>query len=216
VLVVPEPEVDAERSAFSAWLTSDLRPRKSHPPDSLAPQVVVTPPPVEEPEEAAEPRADLDAEDLAVLPGRSRGKAGATGRRLRTAAVLAALLFVAGSLLFRAGGRGPEPVESLVAAQPTGAVGALPPPPPADVPTPAPPVAEEPAPVSRGARRAAPAEPPPELEDDLWSGPRGRNWARYADLPSPTLSRLAREERELAKKRDEQRRIEAKRAKPAE
>jgi hypothetical protein len=207
VVVVPEP--GADQSAFGAWLTSDLRPRNSsHPPDSLAPQIVTPPRDVLDVEESAA----LEADDFAVLPGRARGK---RGSRRRAGVALAALLFAGAGLWFWASEPAPAPLESVAAAQPAAPVGALPPPPPSEVVVPAEPE-PAPAPVSRGPRAPAPAEPPLQDEDDLWSGPRGRSLARYADLPSPTLSRLAREERELARKRDEQLRLEAKRAKRAE
>jgi hypothetical protein len=209
IVVVPEP--DAEQSAFGAWLTSDLRPRNSSsppPPDSLAPQVVT--PPMDVPD--GEPSTALEADDFAVLPGRARGK---RGSRRRAAVAVGALLFAGAGLWFWAAEPAPAHLEGISAAQPAAPLGALPPPPPSEVVVPPEPEVA-PAPVSRGPRAAAPAEPPLPDEDDPWSGPRGRSWARYADLPSPTLSRLAREERELARKRDEQLRLEAKRAKRAE
>lgn len=217
VVVVPESERGAEQSALGAWLTSDLRPRQSlppEPPDSLAPQVVAPPPALDA--AITDPGADLEADDFAVLPGR-RGKRSTASRRARAVAAVALLLSAVGGFLFLADRPAPSHLESIAAAQAAAQpLGALPPPPPSELP-PAEPLPEsEPPPAIRAARSAEPAPPPLESEEDPLLGPRGRNWARYADLPLPTLSRLAREERELAKQRDEQRRLEARRAKALE
>ena len=208
-IIVPPPDV--EQAALANWLTVDLRPRHSQPPDSLAPQIM-PPSEVAVPSEAPVAAADLEADDLAVLPGRAGGlgRSGAKHRR-RSAALLALLaLGLAGVLgVMLRGGRGASSgAEFVSAAGPREPIGALPPPPPTDLP---PVVEPEIAPTPRRAYNAGAA---PELEaEDPLLGPRGRNWARYADLPSPTLSRLAREERELAKQRDDERRRAAKRKK---
>ena len=167
-------------------------------PDSLVPHAV-----------SGAPRAlvaasdlALDADDLAVLPS-SRARA-ARGQRWRYAVLLAALLGgLALLLLWRGSGspasatRGPDPgPNAALAAAP------LPPPPPAFVMEEAP---DEDPPAPAASAHAAAAAPAPESPDDL-SGPRGRRAgdavARFADLPTPTLSKLARDERQKLRSRD--------------
>jgi hypothetical protein len=87
----------------------------------------------------------------------------------------------------------------------------LPPPPSSD----ALPAAPEPAAAPPTARRASaqssePEEPMDPRDPRFMRG--GPNVRRYADVPSPTLSRLAREQRRLARERDEA----VRNAKPAE
>ena len=172
----------------------------SLPPDSLVPHAVSEAP------RALVPTANLalDAEDLAVLPS-SRARA-AGQRRWRQLGILAALLGgLALLLLWRGSGSTPgaarradsEPSSALAAAP-------LPPPPPQVVADEDSEAAEPPRPaVASSHPAAAPvAVDPP---DDP-SSPRGRRAgdavARFADLPTPTLSKLAREERQKLRSHD--------------
>ena len=144
----------------------------------------------------------LDEEDLAVLPSR-RGKK----RDWRKLVVLAALLSVGGAVLWvLSAPRVEQEAGAAAAAAPAVLTAPLPPPPPADAEL-AEPVAEpEPAApaaaAGQGTGAGAEAEEAP--LDPGTPGPRGRRAgdavARFADLPSPTLSRLAREEQERARK----------------
>jgi len=169
------------------------------PPDSLVPHAVSEAPRAL----AARSEAALDDDDLAVLPSSRARRAGQ--RRWRHVAVLAALLGALALVFWRrssadadAMGGGVDPaLSAALAAAP------LPPPPPqlkdedSDSDDP-------PAPVPAVSHRASPA--PDEAELPELSGPHGRRAgdavARFADLPTPTLSKLAREERQKARSRD--------------
>jgi hypothetical protein len=173
-------------------------------PDSLAPDSLV-PHAVSEAPRARMSTSDLalDAEDLAVLPS-SRARA-AGQRRWRHAALLAALLGGVALLLWRGSGSSADAARRA-ASEPNLALAAapLPPPPPQFVAEqdsePAEPPPSAPA-SSHSAATPAAVEPP----DDP-SSPRGRRAgdavARFADLPTPTLSKLAREERQKLRSRD--------------
>jgi hypothetical protein len=195
-----------EQVALARWLTADLRPRGSTPPDSLAPQMVAAPIPL-----ALVPAADLEAEDLAVLPTRSGTRSRAQARR-RAAVAFALLLLGGGVVLFgRAGSHGDVAAEPAAAAAPQGLLTALPPPPPDSVlPEVAPPPAE---PVERRRSGPVPEGDAPEASD-LAERAGGVSVARFPDLPLPTQSQLARDERERAKARDDAARRAAKRADP--
>ncbi len=159
------------------------------------------------------PSRDLEDEDLLVLPSRRGALAKLSPRaRRRSFAVAGALLLAVGLLSMR--GRAPsDAAVTASAAEPFGVLAALPPPPPDDVPLPPQP---EPPPSTeaRLGARAASDEAPGDVdpEDPRWrlGGPSVK---RFADVASPTLSRLAREQLEQARKRDEELRRAAKRAK---
>lgn len=164
--------------------------------DSLAPQELPEPAPL-----PVVAPASLDDDDLAVLPGRRRG---AGSDRKKYAFVLLGVLCFAAAIvvgLNQRDGSGAPGAASL--ASPTDVGAALPPPPPSADDLLA---ASEQTPEPPPARRAAtPAEEPDDALDPL--DPRsslgGPSVRRYADVPSPTLSRLAREQRRLQRQRDE-------------
>jgi hypothetical protein len=168
--------------------------------DSLAPQVV-TPDPPSLPVVAP---AALDDDDLAVLPGRRRAEG--SDRKKYAFVLLGVLCFAAaiGVGIRQRGGSDASAAGSL--GSPTDVSGALPPPPPsADDLLAAP----EPPPEAKPPRRAtAGSDEPDDALDPL--DPRnalgGPSVRRYADVPSPTLSRLAREQRRLQRERDEAKR----------
>lgn len=184
VLPQPLPRLDATPRVEAATL------------DSLAPQEV--------PEPAALPvvaPASLDEDDLAVLPGRRR--AAGSDRKKYAFVLLGVLCFAAAIVVGFNQRAGSDAAGAASLASPTDVGAALPPPPPSadDVPA-----APEPAPEAPRARRAgAPSEEPDDGLDPL--DPRnmigGPSVRRYADVPSPTLSRLAREQRRLQRERDE-------------
>jgi hypothetical protein len=168
--------------------------------DSLAPQVV-TPDPPSLPVVAP---AGLDDDDLAVLPGRRRAEG--SDRRKYAFVLLGVLCFAAAIAvgIRQRGGSDAGAAASL--GSPTDVSGALPPPPPSGDDLLA---APEPPPQAPPARRAkAGSEEPDDALDPL--DPRnalgGPSVRRYADVPSPTLSRLAREQRRLQRERDEAKR----------
>jgi hypothetical protein len=191
-------------------LLQDLRPRHSQapeaaphsvslPPDSLVPHAVSEVPSAPLP--ASLPPASLDDEDLAVLPSR-RGAGLRT--RWRHAVVLAALLTLAGALIWVGMAPPAEQAAGEVAAAasaPMMAAPLPPPPPPEGMELEAEPLPEAaPAAASRG--HASEDDFDPESDE---RGPRGRRAgdaiARFADLPGATLSRLARDERQKARSR---------------
>jgi hypothetical protein len=206
-------ELQSEQVALARWLTSDLRLRPSIPPalsipmhaplsgsavtgilstDLLGAELIL-------PEQALSlTKAELDADDLSVLPPRRRARGRNHGRTF----LLAALLFSALGLFAFRRGTDAGAIETEVAAQPQAAVEALLPPAPRDEV-----VALEPEPsgmqATPGARRPY-AAPGPESAPDA-NDPRGRlggpSVARFPDLPSPTLSRLADDELEQARER---------------
>jgi hypothetical protein len=206
-------ELRSEQVVLARWLTSDLRRRPSTPssesippatpPSGNAPSSVLATgalgPPLIAPEQALSlARGELDADDLSVLPPRRRARVRGHGRVFL---LVAALLSALGLFAFRRGADGGA-VEAELAGQPQAAVGALLPPPPSDAP-----VALEPEPTlalaAPAARRSITA-PEPESAPDP-NDPRGRlggpSVARFPDLPSPTLSRLADDELEQARER---------------
>lgn len=211
------PEPRPEQLALARWLTSDLRPRGSSapppsslvlapesspaPPDSLAPQVVPADLVVSD-AAALAPAVDLDADDLAVLPSRRSRARGARGRWLGPAA---ALLLVAGLgtlLLGRASSDSSDDAGAAAAAAAVTEV--LPPPPPDTAPAAVEPsveLAEAPVPRPTVAGGSARSLAEDAEEPDVVLRGRGRSTARFADLPSPTLSKLARQERERARSR---------------
>jgi hypothetical protein len=162
------------------------------------------------PEEGASepPKADLDDDDLSVLPGRRKARA-LLGRRSLVA--LGLVLLSTGFLLMRTSVPAADTGEASEAAAAVGMTGALPPPPPEHVPLEAEPSPEEGvveaqrvgAPRHASAEEEGPLEPADPLDpaDPRWrlGGP---SKARFPDLPLPTLSRLARDELEQARQRD--------------
>jgi hypothetical protein len=178
------------------------------PTDSLVPLAVSeAPPPL-----LALRDPQLEAEDLAVLPSRGGKK-----RDWRKLVVLAALLSVAGALLWVATGPKSEELAAAAAA-PAMMVAPLPPPPPAEAEVLQPAPEPAPAPTAPAGAGAVAAAREPAL--DVTPGSRGRRSgdavARFADLPSPTLSRLAREELQRARKTSGSRRAKSPASKVAE
>jgi hypothetical protein len=195
------PPAEVPVVAVAAALPAAALPAAAHVAvDSLAPQVV-TPDPPSLPVVAP---VGLDDDDLAVLPGRRRAEG--SDRKKYAFVLLGALCFAAaiGVGIRQRGGGDAGAAASM--GSPTDVTGALPPPPPSAeelLATPEPPPAEAPP------RRAkAGSEEPDDALDPL--DPRnalgGPSVRRYADVPSPTLSRLAREQRRLARERDEAKR----------
>jgi hypothetical protein len=143
----------------------------------------------------------LEEDDLSVLPGRRRAAAG-SGRAKLALALLLGLLLVGIGLVVRLG-EGPSGNREA-ANEPAGPSdnGVLLPPPPAFVAPLSTAEASAPAHVRRGGAHSEEPEEVMDPRDPRFSlgGPSVR---RYADVPSPTLSRLAREQRRLAHERDE-------------
>lgn len=165
------------------------------PQDSLAPQLLLP-----EPEPGTTPAArDLDDDDLSVLPGRRR-KAGAGSTRRRAALVLGAALLL-GALVLGWRARGPAAnFEGAANAAVLDTAAALPPPPPDEL---APANVEPATALTRAVSRGTTSvEEEPGL-DDPRSFLDGLAVRRYADVPTRTLSRLAREQRERARARDD-------------
>lgn len=190
----PAAAETAKPAESAALATPPAQPESpAQPVDSLVPHAVS-----EAPAPLALRDAALDDEDLAVLPSRRRKK-----RDWRKVVVLAALLSVAGAVLWVTSAPRVEEVAGTAAAAPAVLTAPLPPPPPSELPElepEAPLEAQSPAtPTGQGSGALARE---PELEPA--SGPRGRRAgdavARFADLPSPTLSRLAREEQQRLRK----------------
>lgn len=156
---------------------------------------------------------DLDEDDLAVLPGRRKTRAPA-GRRAPWAllALLVGGAVLGGALLWRRGGSVVSDASGAAVSVPADLGGALLPPPPASAPD----LGAPDAPASRYTRggAAVEGEAEPGLADprSFLDGPSVR---RYADVPSPTLSRLASEQRKRARQRDEAaRRAQQQKTKP--
>lgn len=165
------------------------------PVDSLAPQRV----PSEPPSLPVVAPAALDEDDLAVLPGRRRS----SGDRRKYAFVLLGVLCFAAAIVVGIRQRGASDVgDAASAASPSDVSAVLPPPPPSEADLLA---APEVLPEPQRTRRAGGADKGDDSIDSL--DPRnalgGPSVRRYADVPSPTLSRLAREHRRLARERDE-------------
>jgi hypothetical protein len=151
----------------------------------------------------------LEEDDLAVLPGRRRSSG---SRRAKLALGLLLGLLLVGIVLVTQLNQGPtDPLDVTASDTPPSDGVLLPPPPTSDVPLPVP-EPERAAAVRRAG--SGPSEPEGLMDP---RDPRfvngGPNVRRYADVPSPTLSRLAREQRRLARERDEAARA-AKAAKP--
>jgi len=200
--------VDAEQPDNSSWRVPALRARGSSlPPDSLAPQEVTA-------ADAAQPAAptELEDEDLAVLPSLAGlPKARQPAQALMAVGALLTIAIVGGWWWGRGQIVEGESGEAAVAASPHVVGTALPPPAPEVVeeqdelePAPVPPasVATK-APGSETALDSA----LPEAQRKETLGSRGRrsgdSVARFADLPSPTLSRLSKDERQQARSRDD-------------
>jgi hypothetical protein len=168
------------------------------PPDSLMPHAVSEAPRAASGGTLALQDA-LDADDLAVLP--SRRRAGGQ-RRWRQVAVAALLLGILGALFWRGTGAQVEAARADAAANIPQPAEPLPPPPPAQEESAAPAEEPEPAPAHHASGAPAPGEPDlPELPGR--AGRRaGDAIARFADLPPPTLSKLAREERQKIRERE--------------
>ena len=197
--------VDAEQPDNSSWRVPELRTRGSSlPPDSLAPQEVAT---ALAPESAPPP--DLDDEDLAVLP-RLAGlpKARQPARALMGVGVLLMISLVGGWWWGRGQIVDGQSLDVAAAASSHVVASALPPPPPelvedeaeADLDS-------SPAAVTTkatGSEAASESESPQPRDP---RGPQGRragdSVARFPDLPSPTLSRLSKDERQDARSRDD-------------
>lgn len=198
--------VDAEQPDDSSWRVPELRPRGSSlPPDSLAPQEVAT---ALAPEPAPPP--DLEEEDLAVLP-RLAGlpKARQPARALMGVGVLLMISLVGGWWWGRGQVVDAQSVDVAAAASPHVAATALPPPPPELVEEDeAEPELVAPAAVTATTTTGSEAASESELlQPRDPRGPHGRragdSVARFPDLPSPTLSRLSKDERQEARSRDD-------------
>jgi hypothetical protein len=166
------------------------------PVDSLAPQEVM----LDAPSLPAGSPAALDDDDLAVLPGRRR--AAGSGRKKRALLLLGvSCLVLAVGVGFRQRS-GSDAVTAASSASPTGVSAVLPPPPPSEDELLAP--EQPPEPPVRHHTAASSAEPDDALDPlDPRNSLGGPSVRRYADVPSPTLSRLAREQRRLQRERDE-------------
>jgi len=165
--------------------------------DSLAPQAV---PPARTSLPVVAPGA-LDDDDLAVLPGRRRA---AGSERKKYAFVLLGALCFAAAIVIGVQQRGASDADGGASvASPTDTAAVLPPPPPSAEDLDA--VLEEPADAPAVQRAGSSGDQPDDALDPL--DPRnvlgGPSVRRYADVPSPTLSRLAREQRRLARERDD-------------
>ncbi|HEU4583306.1 MAG TPA: hypothetical protein VFS67_33845 [Polyangiaceae bacterium] len=171
--------------------------------DSLMPHAVSEPPRAYGAGAALAPSGDaLDEDDLAVLPSRRRARG---QRRWRPAALAALLLGSLALLLWRRTGSQLETARADAAASAPAAAEALPPPPPAQEEVVPPREEPEAAPAPRASGAPTPAGPdlpePPDLPGR--AGRRaGDAIARFADLPPPTLSKLAREERQKIRERE--------------
>ena len=204
--------VEAEQPDNSSWRVPELRARGSSlPPDSLSPQEVSA-------AVASEPAPapDLEDEDLAVLPSLAG---------LPKARQPAQALMGVGLLLMLAIGGGwwwgkaqiiDESGGAATVASPHIAAAPLPPPPPEVLdeqdlegqnelePARVPPTSV--ATKAAGGETALDSQLPEPRRPDTLS-PRGRrsgdSVARFADLPSPTLSRLSKDERQEARSRDD-------------
>jgi hypothetical protein len=169
--------------------------RPNAPQDSLAPQMVPPAPAGD----VIEP--DLDDDDLSVLPGRRKAKVSgpaSSGTKKYALGVLALLLLV-GAFVMRGGGPSDAALADTTHAAASDVAAALPPP-PTDIPAEAEPAPE--APTVPHVKHSASSTDPEELADprSFLGGPSVR---RYADVPSPTLSRLASEQRRLQRQREE-------------
>jgi hypothetical protein len=175
------------------------------PPSSDVPSLMEVPPTsvalaTSQPPSALAP-VGLEEDDLAVLPGRRRANG---SRRAKLALGLLLGLLLVGVLLVVRFGQGPVgDREAAANDRPPADNGVLlPPPPSSDAPLSAP-EATVVAPAPRRANAAREeAEGPMDPRDPRFMRG-GPNTRRYADVPSPTLSRLAREQRRLAAERDE-------------
>jgi hypothetical protein len=143
----------------------------------------------------------LEEDDLAVLPGRRRANG---SRRAKLALGLLLGLLLVGVVLVVRLGEGPvSEREAANADRPPADNGVSLPPPPSSDPTLPSPEATASSPAKRraNAAREEPEGPMDPRDPRFMRG--GPNVRRYADVPSPTLSRLAREQRRLAAERDE-------------
>jgi hypothetical protein len=201
---LPDEVPPSKEMAFSA---ANEAPSSSEPPSQReAPPASVVLAPSPAPSALA---LGLEEDDLAVLPGRRRSSG---SRRAKLALGLLLGLLLVGIVLVTQLNQGPtDPLDVTASDTPPSDGVLLPPPPTSDVPLPVP-EPERAAAVRRAG--SAPAEPEGLMDP---RDPRfvngGPNVRRYADVPSPTLSRLAREQRRLARERDEAARA-AKAAKP--
>ncbi len=211
------PVIVSDESPLVGWLARDLTPKHSvrpaasldgpppSSPASLPPEASEAAPPAaleSEPSPARPPAPPtLEEDDFSVLPGRRR--AAGSGRK-KYALALLGLVLLGGALGLGLGNGGASgnAAELAGAASAADIPAALPPPPPASGALEPPP---EPAPSAPAPRTGASREAPDELTDPR--DPRfslgGPNVRRYADVASPTLSRLAREQRRLAREREE-------------
>jgi hypothetical protein len=152
----------------------------------------------------------LEEDDLAVLPG--RGRASGARRAKLALALMLGLLLVGTLIVVRLAPRAPgEPQASASHGQPTENGVLLPPPPSSELLPSAPEPGAAPSPARRANTESAEPEEAMDPRDPRFTQG-GPNVRRYADVPSPTLSRLAREQRRLARERDEA----VRNAKPAE
>jgi hypothetical protein len=200
--------VEAEQPDNSSWRVPALRARGSSlPPDSLAPQEVTA---AVAPQPAAP--TDLEDEDLAVLPSLAGvPKARQPAQALMAVGALLTLAIVGGWWWGRGQIVDGESGEVAAAASPHVVGTALPPPAPEVVeeedeldPAQVPPASVATKPSGSETALDSTSPEPPRTES---LGPRGRrsgdSVARFADLPSPTLSRLSKNERQEARSRDD-------------
>jgi len=196
--------VDAEQPDNASWRVPALRQRGSSlPPDSLAPQEVAT-------ALASEPvpPPDLDDEDLAVLPSLAGlPKARQPARALMGVGVLLMISLVGGWWWGRGQIVGGEGVDAPSVASPHVLATALPPPPPELLEDEAEPELDPPAAVTTKTAGSEAASESELLQPRDPRGAQGRragdSVARFPDLPSPTLSRLSKDERQEARSRDD-------------
>jgi hypothetical protein len=192
---VAATEQSPQRASIPALVGADAaRPIAAQ--DSLAPLMV---PPAES---VGGSERELDDDDLSVLPGRRKAKAvgpARLGTKKYALGVLALLLLVGAFVTRKGSGPDASLAEGTHAAAASDVAAALPPP-PTDVPAELEPVPEAPS-VPRVKHSASSTEPEEPADPRSFLG--GPSIRRYADVASPTLSKLAAEQRRLQRQRDE-------------
>jgi hypothetical protein len=192
-----------EQVAFARWLTTDLRPRR--------PVTAIVEPsaPGSAPSEQALTLgvlAELDADDLAVLPVR-RGALARIGNAPRRLALALVVLSCVGLVLFRRGAVAPAlDARADAPAQASGVLPAA-----AELSEPTSNAQLQILPSPELTRRQAADAPRSREAAEPRSARSGPSTARFPDLPPPTLSRLTRDGAEQAREQEGLQRAGAKR-----